>query len=159
MYKMWYSLLFNTVLEGLDKVQSAFHICGFTAANSTNCRSKWLGKSIPWISTEHSLICLRLATIYSQRVRHNWATDLIWHCFGHQKQSRNDLKYTGWCVQGICKYYATIYKGTGGSDGKVSVYNAGDPGSIPGSGRSPGAENGNSLQYYYLENPMDRGAW
>ena len=33
----------------------------------------------------------------------------------------------------------------------------GDPGSIPGSGRSPGAGNGNPLQYFHLENPMDRG--
>ena len=47
----------------------------------------------------------------------------------------------------------------GGSDGKASVYNAGDPGSIPGTGRSPGEGNGNLLQYYCLENPMDRGAW
>ena len=39
----------------------------------------------------------------------------------------------------------------GGSDSKASVYNAGDPGSIPGSGRSPGEGNGNPLQYYYLE--------
>ena len=46
-----------------------------------------------------------------------------------------------------------------GSDGKASVYNAGDPCSIPGSGRSPGEGNGNPLQYYCLENPMDRGAW
>ena len=44
----------------------------------------------------------------------------------------------------------------GGSDGKVPVYNAGDPGSIPGSGRSPGEGNGNPLQYYCLEE--DRGA-
>ena len=43
------------------------------------------------------------------------------------------------------------------SDGKASVYNAGDPGSIPGLGRSPGVGNGNPLQYYCLENPMDRG--
>ena len=47
----------------------------------------------------------------------------------------------------------------GGSDGKVSAYNAGDPGSIPGSGRSPGEGNGNPLQYSCLENHMDRGAW
>ena len=47
----------------------------------------------------------------------------------------------------------------GGSDGKASVYNAGNPGSIPGSGRSSGEGNGNPLQYYCLENPMDRGAW
>ena len=46
-----------------------------------------------------------------------------------------------------------------GSDGKASVYNAGDPGSSPGLGRSPGEGNGNPLQYYCLENPMDRGAW
>ena len=37
--------------------------------------------------------------------------------------------------------------------------NAGDPGSIPGSGRSPGEGNGNPLRYSCLENPMDRGAW
>ena len=43
--------------------------------------------------------------------------------------------------------------------GKASVYNVGDLGSIPGSGRSPGEGNGNPLQYYCLENPMDKGAW
>ena len=47
----------------------------------------------------------------------------------------------------------------GGSDGKVSVYNAGDLGSIPGSGGSPGEGNGSPLQYSCLENPMDTGAW
>ena len=47
----------------------------------------------------------------------------------------------------------------GGSDGKASAYNAGDPGSIPGLGRSPGEGNGNPLQYSCLENSMDRGAW
>ena len=46
----------------------------------------------------------------------------------------------------------------GGSDGKASVYNAGDLGSIPGLGRSPGKANSNPLQYYCLENPMDGGA-
>ena len=46
----------------------------------------------------------------------------------------------------------------GGSDGKASVYNAGDPDSIPGLGRYPGEGNGNPLQDYCLENPMDRGA-
>ena len=47
----------------------------------------------------------------------------------------------------------------GGSEGTASAYNAGDLGSIPGSGRSPGEGNGNPLQYSRLENPMDRGAW
>ena len=37
--------------------------------------------------------------------------------------------------------------------------NVGDTGSVPGLGRSPGEGNGNSLQDYCLENPMDRGAW
>ena len=45
----------------------------------------------------------------------------------------------------------------GGLDGKASAYNAGDQGSIPGSGRSPGEGNGNPLQYSCLENPMDGG--
>ena len=47
----------------------------------------------------------------------------------------------------------------GGSDGKVSACNAGDPGSIPGLGRSPGEGNGNPLQYSCLENSMNGGAW
>ena len=47
----------------------------------------------------------------------------------------------------------------GGSDGKESACYAGDPGSTPGSGRSPGEGNGYPLQYSCLENPMDRGAW
>ena len=47
----------------------------------------------------------------------------------------------------------------GGSDGKASARNAGDPGSIPGLGRSPGEGNGNPLQYSCLENFMDGGAW
>ena len=47
----------------------------------------------------------------------------------------------------------------GGSDGKASVYNVRDLGSIPGLGRFPGEGNGNPLQYSCLENPMDGGAW
>ena len=45
-----------------------------------------------------------------------------------------------------------------GSDGKASACSAGDPGSIPRSGRSPGEGNGNPLQHPCLENPMDGGA-
>ena len=47
----------------------------------------------------------------------------------------------------------------GGSDGKESACNAGDPDSIPRLGRPLGEENGNPLQYSCLENSMDRGAW
>ena len=46
-----------------------------------------------------------------------------------------------------------------GSEVKASASNAGDPGSIPGLGRSPGEGNGNPLQYSCLENPMDWGTW
>ena len=47
----------------------------------------------------------------------------------------------------------------GGSDRKESACNMRDPGSVPGSGRSPGEWNGNPLQYSCLEKPMDIGAW
>ena len=47
----------------------------------------------------------------------------------------------------------------GGSNSKESACNAGDLGSIPGSGRSHGEGNGNPLQYSYLENSMGGGAW
>ena len=46
----------------------------------------------------------------------------------------------------------------GGSEGKASACNVGDPGSVPGLGRLPGEAHGNPLQYC-LENPMGRGAW
>ena len=46
-----------------------------------------------------------------------------------------------------------------GSEVKNPAANAGDLGSIPGSGRSPGEGSGNPLQYSCLGNPMDRGAW
>ena len=47
----------------------------------------------------------------------------------------------------------------GGLDDKESAGNAGDPGSIPGSGKSPGEGNGYSFQYSCLENSMDRRVW
>ena len=47
----------------------------------------------------------------------------------------------------------------GGSVGTESACNAGGPGSVPGSGRSPGEGNGNTCQYSCLENSMDREAW
>ena len=52
-----------------------------------------------------------------------------------------------------------IFKGFGGSDSIESACNAGDPRSIPGSGRSPGERNVNPFQYSCLENSMDRGVW
>ena len=59
-------------------------------------------------------------------------------------------------------YYTNLFKYwsfLGDLDSKESFCNAGDPGSILGSGRSPGEGNGYPLPYSCLENPMDRGAW
>ena len=57
-------------------------------------------------------------------------------------------------------YALSIWWGfPGGSDGEESVCHVGDLGSTPGSGGSPGEENGYLLHYFCLENPMDRGAW
>ena len=65
-------------------------------------------------------------------------------------------------VKSLLKYLGKIiiFVGfPGGSDGKESACNAGDLGSIPGLGDSPGEVHCNPLQYSCLENPMDRGAW
>ena len=69
-----------------------------------------------------------------QRVRHDWATELNW---------------TESCFGGF----------PGSSDSKESACNVGDLASMPGLRRSPGGEPGNPLQYFCLENSMDRGAW
>ena len=55
--------------------------------------------------------------------------------------------------------FICTYDLMGGSDSKESACSAGDPGSIPVSGTSPGEGNGNPLQYSCLENSMDRGDW
>ena len=64
---------------------------------------------------------------------------------------------------GLLTFIVTILQSSqdfpGGSDSKVSAYNVGALGSIPGSGRSAGEGNGNPLQYSCLKNPTDGGAW
>ena len=62
-------------------------------------------------------------------------------------------------VETVVEHLCLLWGFPGGSDGKESACNAGDLGSIPGSGRSPGEVNGNSLQYSCLENSVNRGAW
>ena len=70
------------------------------------------------------------------------------------------IALTRWTFVGKVMYLLfNILSRFGDSDGKASAYNAGDPGSIPGLGRSPGERNGNPLQYSCLENPMDGRAW
>ena len=59
----------------------------------------------------------------------------------------------------ICRWPHIRLGIPGGSDGNESACNAGDLSSIPGPGRSPGEGDGSPVQYFYLENSMDRGAW
>ena len=60
----------------------------------------------------------------------------------------------------VDQIYTTLIRDfPGGSEVKASAWNAGDLGSISGSGRSSGEGNGNPLQYSCLENPMEGGAW
>ena len=68
-------------------------------------------------------------------------------CSNHQSLRRKMWEKIQWCEL------------FGGSEGKASACNAGDLGSIPALGRSPGEGNGNPLQYFCLENSMDRGTW
>ena len=69
-------------------------------------------------------------------------------CYLDGSESLNACKEI-WCTPGF----------PGGTEVKASACNVGDLGSIPGSGRSPGEENGNPLQYSYLENPMEGGGF
>ena len=57
------------------------------------------------------------------------------------------------------EYIVTLQKASLVAQSVKSACNAGDPGSIPGWGRSPGERNGNSLWYSCLGNPKDRGTW
>ena len=70
-------------------------------------------------------------------------------------------RYAMFCLlvhQFFVRYLCCYVGFPGGLEGKVSACNAGDPGSIPGLGRSSGEGHGNPLQYSCLENPMDGGA-
>ena len=73
--------------------------------------------------------------------------------FSWLKQQAQYGKYGYWCPYPFHQGFP------GGSEVKASAWNAGDPGSIPGWGTSPGEGNGNPLQYSCLENPMEGGAW
>ena len=62
-------------------------------------------------------------------------------------------------IPSIIGKISTLWGSFGGSDGKESACNVGDPSSIPGLGRSPEEGIDYPLQYSCLENTMDRGAW
>ena len=103
--------------------------------------------------TRHKYFCVLLSASYQEA-----------HDVGPITCDVNSsLNEGGECLQGFSSVLYLLISNywdfPGGSDGKVSVYSAGDLGSIPGLGRFPGEGNGNPLQYSCLENPMDRGAW
>ena len=74
-----------------------------------------------------------------------------WHILGRFKWFKSTLSHFN-------RTFLIVVGFPGGSDDKASACNAGDPGLIPGSGRSPGEGNGNPLQHSCLENPIDGGA-
>ena len=83
----------------------------------------------------------------SQRVRHDWATELNWtECVIITFITQIGIHH--WC-----KYWLLVVQMAN------RLSNVGDSGSTPGLGRSSGERNGNPLQHSCLENPMDRGAW
>ena len=124
-----------------------FYLEGF------NIKSTWLLASIyqplPWLgegmATHASILAWEIPwkrslvgySPWDRRVGHDWKT--------------NTFTFFPWLLES--------WGFPSGSGSKVSVCNAGDPGSIPGLGRSPGERNGSPLQYSCLENPMDHGAW
>ena len=133
--------------------------------------NKWVHFSIPALRFKKgfSLPCLLLALSkvlgvacgcrWPWQVESSWSSDWTHvSCIGRQIlnhwTTREVLSYMSW--------FPSTYQAlgiSGGSDNKESACNAEDPGSIPGSGRSPGEGNDSPLQYSCLENPMDRGAW
>ena len=86
---------------------------------------------------------------------HSWYSDFIIESCNRVKGAQSRKAFS------ILKLlnFGHVSFSTGGSHGKESACNTRDPGSIPWSGRSPGEGNDNPLQYSFLENSMDRGAW
>ena len=122
--------------------------------------SEWGPTQIPWVK-QGSDTCVQGILLRSMRTK--------WD-YGRAQQGVPESPPTlgKWAVAtiicktiGEIKYSSRGYlKGfPGGSDGKESACDVGDPVSTAGSGRPPGEGNDNPLQYPCLENPMDRGAW
>ena len=121
--------------------------------------SRILVWKIPWTEETGELQCMG-----SQRVRHSWTTEhaplvcLVWFHWGSHwsllilSERAESASLGGWREYPACRDKETF-------SSKESACNAGDVGSIPGSGRSHGEGNGNLLQYSCLENPIDRGGW
>ena len=84
--------------------------------------------------------------------------DLMLGKIEDKRRGQLKMRWLDSITSSIDMNYSKLQEFPGGSEGKESPCNAGEPGLIPGSGRSPREGNGNPLQYSCLENPMDRGA-
>ena len=140
----------------------------------STCNEGDLG-SIPGLGRGHGnplqYSCLEepggLHSMELQRVRKDWATEHTAHFnfwfldYSFYWSTVVLPCYVSFCctAKWISHVYTYIWCFLGGSDGKESACNGGDPGSIPGLGRSPRERNGYPLQYSCLENFTDRGAW
>ena len=157
-----------------ERTETISHLC--QESRQLAPYSSTLAWKIPWTEEPG-----RLQSMGSLRVRHDWATSLSLFTFMHWRRKWQPTSVLAWRIPGMVEpgglpsmgshrvrhdwnnlaaASACINSGfPGGLEGKASACNAGDPGSIPGSGRSPVEGNGNPLQYSCLGNPMDRGDW
>ena len=105
-----------------------------------------------------TLLCVLCAQLLSC-VRLSQARVLEWIAISYSRESSWPNRIHVSCSSCIGRGILYHWGFPSGSDGKESAWNTGDPGLIPGSGRSPGESNGNPLLYSCLENPMNRGGW
>ena len=112
-------------------------------------------RSVLWVYS------LALCMCFASSDSTNHGSKIFWKKKNYSKFQKQDVNfpYSGQLftqhVPCICKYLCSLYAGfPGGSVAKDPPANAGDMGSIPAWGRSPGERNGNPLQYSCLENPM-----
>ena len=137
------------------------------AARSVSSHSLLPQRQIHRVSGHPEFISQRICSSYKLTDQRNWSPS-----HGGDEKVSKDPWPTDFCQQTILhipvmvprkpKIGNTLFSQLGfldGSDGKESACNAGDLGSIPGLGRSPGEGNDYLLQCSCLENPMDRGAW
>ena len=117
--------------------------------------SSTLAWKIPWKEEPGGLQSMGLL-----RVGHDWATSLTFHFHALETEMATHSNVLAWRIPGTGEPGGLPSMGSHrvGHDWS-DLAAAWDSGLIPGLGRSPGEGNGKQLQYSYLENPLDRGAW
>ena len=122
------------------------------------------------LQNEHFCPCYGIKSFQAAKCEWDWSR-LSCLLYQHISPGAEPLPgWNAWAPGLLSPFLPTAWTGSfcycppsmsfpGDSDNKESACNAGDPGSVPGWGRSPGEGNGYPLLYSCLENPMDRGAW